>query len=160
MKKYLSLFLIILLLISGCSGKDHAKFYYSRLEFQYHSPDSVIVSEYRDITGHANDLSFLISLYLMGPLEKDYVSLFPSGVRLLDVELAEKHLTIELSEIETLSDAEYSLACACMALTCLELTDAQDVTITSGSRSVTIDPNQLTIYDSGTPIETTTGGQQ
>ena len=155
MKKHLSLFLVILLLLSGCSAKDHAKFYYSRSEFQYHSPDSVIVSEYRDITGHANDLSFLISLYLMGPLEKDYVSLFPSGVRLLNAELAEKHLTVE-----TLSDSEYSLACACMALTCLELTDAQDVTITSGSRSVTIDPNQLTICDSGTPIETTTGGQQ
>ena len=158
MKRIICLTLVFMLLFVGCSSKEKAKFYYCRSEFQYDTQDSVIVSEMRDVSGHIKDLSFLISLYLVGPLEKESISPFPAGVKLLRTQFVDGNLMIVLSAINSITDSDYTLACACLAMTCLELTNANNVTIVSGNRSVTIDPSMLTLYDSGLPTETTTGG--
>jgi len=91
-------------------------------------------------------------------LEQEFVSVFPSNVKLLRTHFEQNHIDIEISPLSGLTDAEYSLACACMALTCFELTEASSVTITSENRTITIDPSMLTLYDSGIPIEATVGG--
>jgi len=158
MKRLFCAALVVLMLFSGCAAKEHANFYYRRTEYQYDAEDSVIVSERRDITGHDGHLPFLISLYLMGPLEKDYVSPFPSSVKLLTTQTQDNNLTVYLTDCSSLSDAEYTLACTCMALTCLEFTNVNTVTVTSAERTITIDPGMLTLYDSGIPVESTNGG--
>ena len=158
MKRFLTLALLVIFCVSGCASKETAFFYFCRAEYPYETEQSVIVGEKRDISGHTGHLDFLISLYLMGPLDMDYVSPFPTEVKLISTEFKDSNLTISLSEIKALSDSEYTLACACMALTCVELTNAETVTVNSGSRCVTIDPNMLTLYDSGLPDDTTTGG--
>ena len=57
------------------------------------------------------------------------------------------------------SDAEFSLACACLTMTCLEFTDAESVTVISGSRSVTMDESLLTFSDIHVPTQITGGSQ-
>ena len=157
MKRIICLILILLLILPGCSGKDQASFHYCRREFQYNSQDSVIVRESRDIADHADDLDFLIALYLLGPLETDYVCPFPAGTQLMGTYMEQDHLTVVLTETSTMTDLEYSLASACMALTCMELTQASTVTVTTESRSLTITPELLTIYDRGIPDQITGG---
>ena len=53
-----------------------------------------------------------------------------------------------------LSDAEFSLACACLSMTCMELVNAEKVTIVSGSRSLTLSRDNLLLNDTITPEET------
>ena len=60
-------------------------------------------------------------------------------------------ITLYLSDTAaTMDDMEYSLACTCLSLTCLDLTDAASVTITSGNRSITMNRNTLTLFDGNT----------
>lgn len=158
MKRTLILLLVYMLLLSGCQKKEVATFYYCQADYVYSSSQSIIAGESRDISSHSGDLNFLIPLYLMGPSEKEYVSAFPTDVKLLSVKTQDDALYIELSQILNISEAEYVLACACMAMTCMEVTGVQSVTISSAGHSVTIDTSNLTLYDTGIPTETTPGG--
>ena len=64
-------------------------------------------------------------------------------------------LTIEISNTSALlTDSEFSLACACLSMTCMELTNAENVTITSGSRSLTLSRDNLLLNDTVSPEET------
>lgn len=160
MRRLFCLLIVVVCLLSGCGNKEEASFFYRRGAFQYGTEDGVIVSEVRDVTGHATNLPFLISLYLMGPLDKNYVSPFPSDVKLLYVSLMDDNLTVSLTDSSAMSESEYILASTCMALTCIEITNAKTVTVTSADRSVVIDPELLTLYDSMIPTKSTTGGEQ
>lgn len=159
MKRILATILILALILPGCSVKEKANFYYCRKEYQFNAQDSVIVSEKRDISGHTNNLEFLLSLYMMGPLDADYSLPFPDNVALKGIFFSNDYLTIELTHADILSDSEFSLACACIALTCFELTEVKTVSIISGSRILNLDASMLTLYDSGIPVESTDGGE-
>ena len=64
-------------------------------------------------------------------------------------------LTIEISNTSALlSDAEFSLACACLSMTCMGLANVENVTIVSGSRSLTLSRDNLLLNDTITPEET------
>lgn len=165
MKRILSMLLIISLLLSlgGCGfgggkRKDHAIFYYRRASYLYGQENGVIASEKRDISDHAGDLSYLLSLYLIGPLDEELESPFPKTTRLTSVRDNGETMQVVLSNIgSALSDSEFSLACACLTLTCLELSNATEVTIISGERTVTMTRESLVLYD-GSSTETTNGG--
>lgn len=161
MKKHICLLLCLMLMLSGCAVKDNVSFYYPRVEYIYDAQDGVIAPEKRDITGHRDDLKFLMSLYLMGPLDEALESPFSSKTRLVSVETVDNSVVITLSDTSaTLSDSEFILACACLTMTCMDITSADSVTVVSGGRTTTLDPELLTMFDSGTPIETTNGGTQ
>ena len=159
MKRWISLLLLVSLLfgLSACSlqdsnNRDESCFYYRRAEFAYGSDEGVVVPELRDITGHVTDLYYLMTLYLMGPMDEDLISPFPASTKLVSVHLAEDVLTIELTSVDkSLSDTEFSLACACLTKTCVELCDAPQVTIISGERSVTMNAEILLFYDDTIP---------
>lgn len=159
MKRINVIILILALILPGCAVQDTTSFYYCRKEYLYNAQDSVIVSEKRDVSGHTNNLEFLLSLYLMGPLDTEYQSPFPENVTLKGVYTSDDFLTIELTPADSLADADFSLACACIALTCLELTPVKTVAIISGSRILNLDADILTLYDSGIPVESTNGGE-
>lgn len=157
MKKYTAMLLLLCLLLTGCADhiKEPVTFYYIRADYQ-EDMQNMIVSEQRESSGHREDLSYLMALYFMGPAEDDLVSPIPRGVSLLQVSMDGGAITLELSATEkSMSDAQFSLACACLSLTCMDITQADSVTVNSGNRSVTMTADTLVLQDSGTTTKET-----
>ena len=159
MKRLLCFFLTFSFLLSTLSGCIHnlnepLTFYYLKSSYQ-ENLDSPIVGEEREVAGHRDNLKYLLSFYLMGPIGKELSSPLPRGTQLYTVEQEGTALTIEISNTSALlSDAEFSLACACLSMTCMELVNAEKVTIVSGSRSLTLSRDNLLLNDTITPEET------
>lgn len=155
MKRFFCFLLSLLSLFCfwGCdsSDPDTVLFYYSRNPevYQYFEEDSVIRAEQRDLTGHRNDLRYMLGLYLAGPLEENLTTPFTKSTRLISVEQKEKTVFIELSDhASTMTDSEFSLACACLTLTCLHFTQCDAVSIISGDRNITMNGDIILLYDS------------
>lgn len=155
MKRLICLILTFSLLLAGCTlssegVREPIRFFYLRSEYQYDTPDGVIASEIRDAASHAGDLTYLLALYLIGPSQDDLVCPLPQSTRIYSAEVKDDAVLLTLSDTEkTMADREFSLACACLALTCMEITGLDAVTIQSGERSVTMTSENLTLYDSG-----------
>lgn len=160
MKRFLSMAIAAALMLSGCMGqgqriREPVTFYYLRSQYEYGSSKSIIGMEEREASGHRGDLRYLMALYLMGPSEEDLRSPLPSGTKMLSVEKADATVTLTLSELPAaMTDTAFSLACACLTKTCLGLTDAESVTIVSGSRNLTMTLDKLIFLDSTEPNET------
>lgn len=166
MRRIICIMLLCLILsamfLAGCNSPEQngASFYYCResSNFRYFEEEGVIRAESRDLTGHRNDLHYMVSLYLAGPMEEGLVSPFTNATMLISAELIENKVYIELSDHDrNLTDAEFSLACACLTLTCTDYTSCESVTITSGDRSITMDANSILLFDS-LPLQETIGG--
>ncbi len=149
------LFIISLfLLLPGCSLvgeriKDPVTFYYIHADYQKNM-GSVIASEIREASGHRDDLPYLLALYSMGPSDDEMRSPFPASSRIIPTEHTEAGIVLSISQIpESMTDAEYTLASACLALTCMELTDASQITVISDGRSVTINSENIMMFETG-----------
>ena len=135
--------------------QDPVVFYYPRSTYSYGHDDGVIGSELRDVGGKKNDLGYMLALYLEGPLEQDLVAPFPgkSLTRILTMKQAGNSLVILLSDLsDSMTDGEFSLACACLTKTCLEMTNVQAVQITSGERSVRMTPANVLVFDESASV--------
>ena len=147
---------LLLSLLSGCGQKpkEPVIFYYRKDAYEENMV-SPIEGEEREVAGHRDNLKYLLSFYLMGPISKDLISPLPRGTMLYNITQEGTDLTIELSNISALlTDSEFSLACACLSMTCMELANVENVTIVSGSRSLTIRQDNLLLNDTVTPEET------
>ena len=153
MKRCCSILIIFSLLLSGCSAfgtriKEPVNFYYVRSDYSA-KMDSVVSAEVREASGHRYDLSYLLALYSMGPSEKNLIALFPKNTVILPVEHSEAGLVLSIQDdLQTMTDAEYTLASACLAMTCMELIDAEQVTVISANRSITINEENLMLTGS------------
>ncbi len=151
-----------LMALCGCSvtpsrSGEPVSFFYRRADFQYHSSENVIVPEQREISGHGGDLRYLVTLYLVGPLDDSLVLPFPKGTQLLELKESGEGLQLTLSGSgDSLSDSDYSLACACLALTCFSFVDTGEITIICGERTMTITPDNLLLTDDITGLPETT----
>ena len=154
MKRFFTALLMISLLLSGCGFfqeriMEPVTFHYLRSDYLYGKDSSVIVSEEREASGHRDDLSYLLALYLMGPVQKDSISPLPPGTRILKPEQHGNTVTLELTNPSyTFQDTELTLACVCLTLTSLDITDAQEVVITYQDRTVSMTRESLTMMDS------------
>lgn len=149
MKRFSAIVILITLLLTGCGSrlKEPVTFYYARADYEQ-DMSSIIASERREASGHRDDLSYLMVLYFMGPSDKKLVSPLPRNVSLFSAEQSGSTVTLRLSDTsESMTDAQFTLACSCLALTCLELTEAEQVTINSGDRSVTMGADALLLQD-------------
>ena len=162
MRKIIALALaaVLLLGLTGCvDTSETAVFYYARYEdaYLYGQENAVIAGEYRDVSGHRQDLKYLLTLYFHGPTMEYLRSPFPSGLVLRSVERRQDTLYIELSaSLTMLSGTDLTVACACLARTCFSLTDAETVAISSdglGFVSTTLTRDSLVLFDD-TPIPT------
>ncbi len=148
MKRLLCLFLLFCLFLSGCSSfgeriKEPVTFYYIRQNYQ-HDMGEVVAPEIREASGHRYDLPYLLALYSMGPTDNDLVSLFPSNTMILPVEHSENGLVLSLLNVQQdMSDAEYTMASTCLAMTCMELIEVTQVTVEWNDRSITINNDNL-----------------
>lgn len=144
--------LMVGMLIPYSHMPEGITFYYERTNYQYGEESGVIGSEFRPISGHERNLEYLLALYMEGPLSEALVPSFPDEVQILRIEESHRQLLIELNEFE-MSDAHYTLACACLAKTCFTLTDAKSVVIISGARSIKMTQKNVMIYDGSSSAE-------
>ncbi len=160
MRRILGVFLLFCLTLSGCglSGErltDPVTFYYLQSDYFSGGQESILAPEEREAAGHRQDLVYLLALYRMGPSTKGLVSPLPRGTQITVSGQDGKAVQLSLSEnAEKLTDAELSLACACLTMTVLDLTGAEKVTVTCGSRSVTMSRENLTLFDGSTAVST------
>ena len=148
MKRLTCLLLICCLFLSGCTMfgarvKEPVTFYYIRSDYQ-ETMQSVIGSEIREAAGHRSDLPYLLALYSMGPSSESLVSAFPKNIKIIPTEHTEKGIVLSISdELLDMTESEFTLACACLSLTCMELTDAEKITLVSGERKLAIRKDNL-----------------
>lgn len=151
MKRLICLILLSCLLLSGCSIageriKEPVTFYYVRESYQK-DMEQVIASEVREASGHREDLAYLLALYSMGPSTEELKSPLPRNTKIEPAERTEDSIELRLSDsVLTLTDADFTLASACISLTCMELTGVQQVTVVCGEKSITIQKDHLLLY--------------
>ena len=137
MKRRLCILLIgvLMLALTACTRESmdsQVPFYYIQAEFDYGMPDGVIASEFHDLSGHQNDLRYLLALYLQGPSDPELRLPFPSGTILVDLTQERREVTITLSSTAAmLEGTDLTIACACLAETCFAISDVQQVHIQS-----------------------------
>lgn len=159
MKRFTALAILLSLLLTGCAErlKEPVTFYYVRNGYEEDMAD-ILRSEQREAAGHREDLSYLMALYLMGPADEDLRSPLPRGTNIFTSEYRDSMVTLRISDTtKTMTDAQFTLACSCLTLTCLELVEAESVTVVSGDRSITMNADSLTLKDhiTGTQTEET-----
>ena len=154
-RKIWTFLLALLLLLCGCTGPEsssdqHVTFYYVRNEINFKSEDGVIASEVREIGDRGDDLAYLLSLYLQGPQSDTLRSPFPENLTLVQVQQQEAYLEVVVSHrLTNLTGIELTLACSCLAQTCMALSGAQEVRISAqeqlldGASYITITADSL-----------------
>lgn len=153
MKRGICFVLAVLCLfcLNGCNRKDEILFFYPRTEIQYGSADAVIASEPREIDSAGNDMTFLLKLYLEGPISQELHSPFPRGTTLESLSYAGGQLFVVLNEpFSELENMDYLIACACIASTCFALTEATSVTVKTQKTSITLTRDNLVLEDIAT----------
>ena len=159
MKRIFVFLLLLSFLLSGClfmgeQIKEPVTFYYLQSEYQYFHENGVIDSEEKEASGHRRDFPYLMALYLMGPSRDDLRLPVPKGTRIVYSQESPDSIVLKLSDTaQTLNDLEFTLACTCLAMTCFGIADAENVTISSGERTTTINRNEIVLYDSGNVME-------
>ncbi len=157
MKRILVLFLLCALVFTGCGlSQEASRFYYPRTEYLFNDPEPVVAWERRDTAGHSQDLRYIFSQYLMGPLDQKLQSPLPRGTRMTALEITGSDVTVTVSEeAEALSDARFSLAAACLGLTAMDTLKADaSLTLICADRSVTVTGENLLLYEEPFPEET------
>lgn len=161
MKKFLCLSLAVMVLLSGCASavdgiREPVTFYYPRAQYRYGTPDAVIAGQQREGAGHSGELSYFLALYLMGPADEQLISPLPRGTRVYQTQVEGDEATVTLSDTaKTLTDPDFTLACACLAMTAMDITGVTQVTIVSGDRSATMAAENLLLTDDSAAAETT-----
>lgn len=157
MKRLVLLLTVCSLLVTaaGCSffpedNKHPVKYYYQRADYLYGQEDGVIAAEERDGTGHIKDVAYLLRLYLMGPHDEELLSPFPPGLLITDIRQGNGNVILTLTDaLASVSEAKQTLACACLALTCMDITGQESVTLIWADKMLTLDSSTLTLFDTG-----------
>ncbi len=156
MKKIMA-FLCLAILLTGCTVKNEGiRFTYRQKDLNYGSSQGVIAWESREVPGHEDDFQYLLNLYLEGPLDDTLASPFPKGTALESVTFSNHTAYVTLNEVYAEPDGmEHTVASACMAQTCFDLTNVQTVVIKCysqefGNKSITLTRDSLVLTDDAT----------
>ena len=169
MKRLTAFLLLFLMLFSLCACSQEKEIVYPVTYHYLRSPlpgdeishgaaDSVIATDVRDGNGYQNDYTYLLDIYLLGPLDRNCRSPFPVGTNLKNLSLENGAATILLSDdFAELSGIDLTLACSCLTLTVMDMTGVESVTIRAedslldGKESITMDASMLILVDHATP---------
>lgn len=159
MKKWLSFLLIFSLLLPtwGCGSdaiKNPGNFYYRRIESQFEGTDGIIAPEIRDVGNLRGDIGAILQAYMSGPESDELESPFPRDTEILEWKMISSSLHINFSDsFSQLSGIDLTVACACIAKTCMELTDADTIRIRAdgallnGSTYIIMTEDNLNLVD-------------
>ncbi len=148
--------LALLLCLIGCRKEPQQAgipFYYCAAQPSYSTGSTAISPEYR--RGVPQDSLFLaLEVYLGGPASEELRSPFPEGLTLAAATQQGSTVYLTLSrELADLTDLELTIACGCLSLTAMALTQAERVEISAvsgllnGQRSIVMDKNTLLLQD-------------
>ena len=160
MKRLFCLILIsaLLFLLPACdeiNADRNVEFYYQRAAYVYGSEDGVIAPETREISERTNTLTYVLSLYLRGPLDPTLSAPFPTSTKLLSVTRDGSTLCVTLdSTFATLKNRDLTIACSCIAKTCFSLADVTQVQIRSIAPDSANSVNMLLTNDSMLLVDT------
>lgn len=137
MKRFLSLLLATVILLSGCSKPNLGEtveqnsellFYYTVKELSQPGVELAVQAESRDAQVYT--LDEMLSLYFRGPESDTLISPFPAGTKVLDITEADGELILVMSgEYFTLSGVELSLAACCLVNTVCQYANADRITV-------------------------------
>ena len=161
-QKLFAVILILMIFLTACQSvnPDSVTFYYFREpeQYQYFEDNSVICTENRDLLGHRSDLQYMAGLYLAGPMDEGMASPFTKNTRLVSIQQVDSEILVELSEhAAALTDSEFALSSACLAMTCMDFIRCDAVTVTADERSVTMTRENIVLFDSLQQQETNGG---
>ncbi len=157
MKNKLSMLLVLLLILSGCSKVPNktVSFYYPSAQSTFVSTNNVILPEQRTDISINDDICNILQKYLQGPQALSFRTPFPYNTSLIEVQSIGSNLLIVLSdEFAALSGVELIIACAGITKTCLTLHDAVSVTIQTetnqllnGQKKITMTADSILLLD-------------
>ena len=161
MKRLIPLLLIfaLLLSLSACQTKQEkfqvpVNFYFPRQEATFGSADSLIAPVTAEGMGYSGDPVGLLTVYLQGPKDNRYRSPFPTGTKIESMELVNGIVRLTMNEaFADLTGLDLTIACACLTLTVLDLTQANSVRISvagttlNGESYIRMDRSTLTLLD-------------
>lgn len=161
MKKLTALILLFMLL-TGLIGCDRSpefeqplNFYYQNIDLSYDETCTAVLPETRE-GAQLHSTQEILNLYFAGPVSDSLATPFPAGLRLVSCQLDGKNLYLTVSdELAALSGMELTMACCCITLTCLSITDAENVTIQAESamlgnqETITMNKDALLMLDPG-----------
>jgi spore germination protein GerM len=150
----LILILSLFLTFAGCVGEteDPPKFYYLRTEetILYGEEQGFIAPVVREFSRDVA-LDTALQLYLDGPSEEGYYNPIPKGTYLLSTIPREDRMVIVLSrEFSTLDGIHLTLAGACLAATCHDLTGMEKIQVRSADNIYDFDFNSFVFLDDST----------
>ena len=145
----------LLLVLLGCTARPMPSggtpFYYPRREYFHANGQSVLSPELRDMSGHEEDVAYVLNMYLLGPLEDGLTLYFPKETQLLSWEQTPEATVLTLSDdTGQMEEIQFTLACAGLAKTTMELWGFNCVCITRGYQSMTLAPQDLVLLDEQT----------
>lgn len=167
MKRLISMFLIVALCFCfpACS-QEAAKiqtpvnFYFRRAELTFGGDTGVICAQQAESEGHEDDLSWLLRSYFETVPDEGLTSPFPIGTTLISITIDERNADVILSDILGLKQGmDLTIACACITMTVLDLTDVETVTIRThgaklgGAEQIVMDRSCLLLIDNSAEEE-------
>lgn len=160
MKRITSILLCLLLLLCGCEKTDEyqkpARFYYLSSQVDYASGNAII--DYQTVeTSQMGQTVHILRSYLQGLDDSRFVSPFPTDLQLHTYRLEENVAYLVFSdELAELTNLDLTLACSCIALTCMDLTGASQVSIEAessllgGQKTILLDKASMQLTDNST----------
>lgn len=104
--------------------------YYCKETITYNTENGVIASETREFSGWEGKNRDFLNLYLSGTRVEDLVSPFPVGAWIIKMDQTDTDVTLLLnSNFSRLTPSEFTLSCACLSMTVMELTGIETVNI-------------------------------
>ena len=159
MKQVFSFIMIIALLLftAGCKQESQtpqgAAFYYCVTTSDYNVGSCALTAEHRADTTDGS-LQEVITKYLAGPLSPELESPFPQELKVVGAYQNGQTVYLTFSrELATMTGLDLTIACACMTLTVLSITNAEGVEIRTvaglldGQRAIIMDKNTLLLQD-------------
>ncbi len=148
----------------GCGNNDTdytrpVNLYYCTDTVDYKSTESVFAYETRDLYGWSERLLDFLNVYLTGPKKNGLVSPFPIGASINSLHTNGSCINVQLSNhFSRLSTNELTLACACLSMTILGITNGETVNIQiddygDGNTNITMTRENLHLTDTPNPEE-------
>ena len=154
MKRLILLLTILGVLFSctacGTQEESNCSFYYLRSDstIQYGHTDALIAPVERELSVQNVPAEDLLQLYLDGSSDESFRTPFPKGTYLLSIIPKETLLVVVLSrEFSTLDGIQLSLAGACLAATCHNLTGYEAIQVRSGENVYDFDLRDFVFLD-------------